>query len=154
QPGEIAATAGTSDVIYGVTDKVEFDPASRVNTFVHVNSTPEQPRFGILLCINRTGILNSWLRKSVFNNLSYEDMNRKAAEINIGAGGLLFYPYGNGAERVLENKNPGAVLRGLQFNNHHQGHVARASQEGIVYSLYYGIGIMKNMGMQVNTVRA
>jgi len=154
QPGDIAATAGTSGVVYGVTDKVEYDPASRVNTFVHVNYTKKDPRYGILLCINGTGILNSWLRKNFFEGLSYNDINQKAAEINIGSEGLLVYPFGNGAERVLKNKNPGASLKGLQFNNHHQGHIARAAQEGIVFSLYYGISIMKQMGMQVNKVRA
>ena len=154
QPGEIAATAGTSGVVYGVTDKVEYDPASRVNTFVHVNNTKSDPRYGILLCINGTGILNSWLRKNFFDGFSYNDINQKAAQINIGSDGLLIYPFGNGAERVLENKNPGASLNGLQFNTHHQGHIARAAQEGIVFSLYYGISIMKQMGMQVNKVRA
>ncbi len=154
QPGEIAATAGTSGVVYGVTDKVEYDPASRVNTFVHVNHTDKDPRYGILLCINGTGILNSWLRKNFFNNISYDDINKIAASAPIGSEGLQFYPFGNGAERVLENRDPGAMMRGLQFNRHHQAHVARAAQEGIVFSLYYGVSIMKQMGLQVNKVRA
>jgi xylulokinase len=154
QPGEIAATAGTSGVVYGVTDKVEYDPASRVNTFVHVNNTADKPRYGILLCINGTGILNSWLRRNFFNGASYNDINKKAAAIKPGAEGLFIYPVGNGAERVLENKNPGASIKGLQFNTHHQGHVARAAQEGIVFSLLYGIAIMKQMGMEVKKVRA
>lgn len=154
QPGEIAATAGTSGVVYGVTDKVEYDPASRVNTFVHVNNSKDKPRYGILLCINGTGILNSWMRKNFFNGLSYNDINKKAAEIKIGSEGLLVYPFGNGAERVLENKNPGASFKKLDFNIHHQGHIARAAQEGIVFSLFYGINIMKQMGMQVSKVRA
>lgn len=154
QPGEIAATAGTSGVVYGVTDKVEYDPASRVNTFVHVNNTANKPRYGILLCINGTGILNSWLRKNVFNGASYNDINNKAAQVQIGSEGLLIYPFGNGAERVLENKDPGASIRGLKFNTHNQSHIARAAQEGIVFSLYYGISIMKQMGMQVTKVRA
>jgi xylulokinase len=154
QPGEIAATAGTSGVVYGVTDKVEYDPASRVNTFVHVNNTTDKRRYGILLCINGTGILNSWLRKNFFNAASYNDINKKAAAITPGAEGLFIYPFGNGAERVLENKNPGASIKGLQFNTHHQGHVARAAQEGIVFSLFYGISVMKQMGMEVNKVRA
>lgn len=154
QPGEIAATAGTSGVVYGVTDKIEYDRASRVNTFVHVNHTSEKPRYGILLCINGTGILNSWLRKSIFNGATYNDINKRAAEVKIGSDGLLIYPFGNGAERVLGNRNPGAAIRNLQFNTHHQGHIARAAQEGIVFSLYYGISIMKEMGMQVTRVRA
>ena len=154
QPGEIAATAGTSGVVYGVTDKVEYDKQSRVNTFVHVNHAKEKPRYGILLCINGTGILSSWLRKNFLGNMPYEEINKKAAEIEIGSGGVLIYPFGNGAERVLGNKNPGASIKGLQFNRHHQGHVARAAQEGIVFSLYYGISIMKQMGMQVSKVRA
>lgn len=154
RPGEIAATAGTSGVVYGVTDKIEYDAASRVNTFVHVNNAENKPRYGVLLCINGTGILNSWLRKNFFNNLTYDEINKKAAAIDIGSEGVLIYPFGNGAERVLGNKNPGASILGVQFNNHHSGHVARAAQEGIVFSLYYGIAIMKEMGMEVNKVRA
>lgn len=154
KPGEIAATAGTSGVIYGVTDQANYDPLSRVNTFVHVNHDQSAPRYGILLCINGTGILNSWLRKNCFADLSYEAMNQLAAGAAIGSEGLLFYPFGNGAERVLVNKDPGAFLRGLQFNRHQREHIARAAQEGIVFSLNYGAEIMQQMGIQLATIRA
>ena len=154
EPGEVAATAGTSGVVYGIIDKPEYDPASRVNTFVHVNHTKKQHRYGVLLCVNGTGILNSWLRKNFFSDLNYEQMNIEAAAIVPGADGLLFYPFGNGAERVLENNDPGASMKGLQFNRHHRGHIARAAQEGIVFALQYGIEIMKDMGMKIKTVRA
>jgi len=154
QPGEIAATAGTSGVVYGVTDKAESDQQSRVNTFVHVNNTDRDKRYGILLCVNGTGILNSWLRKNFFGGLSYEQMNSLAGKIAIGAEGLQIFPFGNGAERILANKNITANLKGLQFNTHDRAHVARAAQEGIVFALNYGMEIMKNMGMQLKTVRA
>ena len=153
-PGEIAATGGTSGVVYGVTDKVSYDPKSRVNTFVHVSHTDEEPRYGILLCVNGTGILNSWLRKNFFNGASYQDINNEAALIPVGSEGVLVYPFGNGAERVLENNNPGARIEGLQFNIHHRGHIARAAQEGIVFSLCYGTEVMGKMGMPMGTVRA
>ncbi len=154
QPGEVAATAGTSGVVYGVTDQVNYDPLSRVNSFAHVNYSSQSKRIGVLLCINGTGILNSWLRKNVFNGLSYEQMNEEAAKVEIGSDGLLFYPFGNGAERVLENKDLGAAMKGLHFNRHHRGHMARAAQEGIVFALNYGMDIMKQMGMKLITVRA
>jgi len=154
QPGEIAATAGTSGVVYGITDTAHSDPKSRVNTFVHVNHTPEKPRYGILLCINGTGILNSWLRKNFFSGDSYESMNQQAAQIEIGSGGVKFYPFGNGAERILENDDSGAGLKGLQFNRHHKAHIARAAQEGIVFAMNYGIEIMKTLNMDLHTVRA
>ncbi len=154
QPGEVAATAGTSGVVYGVTDKVNYDPLSRVNSFAHVNYTKEEKRIGVLLCINGTGILNSWLRKNFFDGLSYDQINSEAAKIEIGSDGLLLYPFGNGAERVLQNKDIGAAMQGLQFNRHHRGHVARAAQEGIVFSLNYGMDVMKQMGMELKTVRA
>ncbi len=154
QPGEVAATAGTSGVVYGIIDKPNYDPQSRVNTFVHVNHKKAKPRYGVLLCVNGTGILNSWLRKNSFGDSSYEQMNKEAALIEPGADGLLFYPFGNGAERVLENKDFGAELKGLQFNRHNRGHVARAAQEGIVFALHYGVEVMKEMGMEINTVRA
>jgi xylulokinase len=153
-PGEIAATAGTSGVVYGVTDKISFDPKSRVNTFVHVNHSEESPRYGVLLCVNGTGILNSWLRKNFYPQLSYEEINKEAGSVNIGSDGLLFYPFGNGAERILENEDTGAGLRGLQFNRHHRGHVARAAQEGIVFALKFGMETMKEMGMELKTIRA
>lgn len=154
KPGEIAATAGTSGVVYGVIDQPAYDPPSRVNTFVHVNHQPHQKRYGVLLCINGTGILNSWMQKNIFQGSSYSEMNELAASTPIGADGLLCYPFGNGAERVLENKAPGAMMRNLDFNRHGRAHLARAAQEGIVFSLCYGIEIMVSMGLQINTVRA
>ncbi|MFM1969380.1 MAG: hypothetical protein RL152_757 [Bacteroidota bacterium] len=154
KPGEIAATAGTSGVVYGVIDQPAYDPKSRVNTFVHVNHQPDAKRYGVLLCINGTGILNSWMQKNVFQGSSYPEMNSLAAATPIGAEGLLCYPFGNGAERVLENKSPGAMINKLDFNRHTKAHLARAAQEGIVFSLCYGIEIMVAMGLKINTVRA
>ena len=153
-PGEVAATAGTSGVVYGVIDKPSFDPQSRVNTFVHVNHKKDQKRFGILLCVNGTGILNSWLQKNIFNHLSYPEINAMASGVEIGANGLLCYPFGNGAERVLGNKNPGSQLKNLHFNQHTHAHIARAAQEGIVFALYYGMEIMMQMGLSLKTVKA
>ncbi|WP_201743871.1 xylulokinase [Hymenobacter busanensis] len=153
QPGEIAATAGTSGVVYGISDAPTADPHSRVNAFVHVNSTPEQPRNGVLMCMNGTGILNSWLRK-VVGELPYDEMNQLAAQAPIGAAGLQFFPFGNGAERILENQPTDAELRGLNFNIHDRRHVLRAAQEGIVFALVYGLNIMRAAGVQVHTVRA
>ena len=154
QPGEVAATAGTSGVVYGIIYKPNYDSKSRVNTFVHVNHTEKDPRYGVLLCVNGTGILNSWLRKNFFSDSSYEQINKEAAMAPAGSDELLIYPFGNGAERVLENKDLGAVMKVLQFNRHNRGHIARASQEGIVFALHYGVEVMKEMGMEIKTVRA
>lgn len=154
EPGEIAATAGTSGVVYGVSDQVRFDPASRVNSFAHVNHSKTQTRIGILLCINGTGILNSWLRTNVLANASYADINAMAAKVPAGSEGLLLYPFGNGAERVLENRSPGAGVKNLQFNQHTAAHLARAAQEGIVWSMQYGMEIMQQMGLSSGTIRA
>ena len=154
QPGEVAATAGTSGVVYGVIDKPNYDPQSRVNTFVHVNHEKKKPRYGVLLCVNGTGILNSWLRKNFFADSNYEQINKEAASVPPGSDELLIYPFGNGAERVLENKDLGAVMKVVQFNRHHRGHIARAAQEGIVFALHYGVEVMKEMGMEIKTVRA
>ena len=154
QPGEVAATAGTSGVVYGIFDKPNYDPKSRVNTFVHVNHTKKDPRYGVLLCVNGTGILNSWLRKNFFSDSSYDQINKEASLAPAGSDELLIYPFGNGAERVLENKDLGAVMKVLQFNRHNRGHIARASQEGIVFALHYGVEVMKEMGMEIKTVRA
>jgi len=153
QPGEIAATAGTSGVVYGISDEPTADLQSRVNTFVHVNHTAEQPRNGVMACINGTGILNSWLRRTL-GDLSYQEMNELAAQAPIGAEGLVFLPFGNGAERVLENQQTDASLVGLNFNIHSRAHVLRAAQEGIVFALYYGISIMQQAGVAVQRVRA
>lgn len=154
QPGEVAATAGTSGVIYGVTDKVAYDPLSRVNSFAHVNHTSANNRIGILLCINGTGILNSWVKNNIFKGQSYELINEAAAAVSPGSEGLLIYPFGNGAERVLGNIDRGATICNLHFNRHQSSHIARAAQEGIVYSLAYGMEIMTEMGLHLKTVRA
>ena len=154
EPGEVAATAGTSGVIYGVTDQKKFDPLSRVNTFLHVNHSPENPRLGVLLCINGTGILNSWLRRNVTENISYDTMNSIAGKISPGSDALSILPFGNGAERMLGNRDVGARIMGLNFNTHHKGHIFRAAQEGIVFSINYGLGIMKETGIIPAVIRA
>jgi xylulokinase len=156
-PGETAATAGTSGVIYSVTDKNAFDPKSRVNTFVHVNNTPQQTSNGVLLCINGTGILNSWLRKNTkaySNAYDYTEMNKLASQSPIGSEGLTVLPFGNGAERILENKSVEASFHGLNFNRHSQAHIFRAAQEGIVFALRYGFDILQEMGLKTNVIRA
>jgi xylulokinase len=153
-PGEIAATAGTSGVIYGVSGQVKYDPQSRVNTFVHVNNTKDEIRNGILLCVNGTGILNSWVKKIAGEDISYNQMNELAATIKPGSDGLTILPFGNGAERVLENKETGCSIHNLNFNIHGKAHLFRAAQEGIVFSLYYGIKIMQNMGVGIQVIRA
>jgi xylulokinase len=152
--GEIAATAGTSGVIYGVIDKINCDKLSRVNPFAHVNYTIEQPRFGVLLCINGTGIQNSWIRKQIAGSLSYDEMNKLAYDIQVGSEGVCVIPFGNGAERVLENKNVKGQILGLDFNRHTSAHLFRASQEGIAFSLKYGLDIMKEMGLKISVIRA
>lgn len=154
-PGEIASTAGTSGVVYGVLDTLDYDKRSRVNTFAHVNYTPEQIRLGVLLCINGTGILNSWLKNNFATSLSsYGDMNELASLSPIGSKGLSIIPFGNGAERVLENKEVNCSIQGINFNIHTKGDVLRAAQEGIVFSYEYGMDIMRNMGMDIQVIRA
>ena len=154
-PGEVATTAGTSGVVYGVSGDVKYDPQSRVNTFAHVNHSAAESRLGVLLCINGTGILNSWLNKYVGNKaFSYEEMNRKASEIAIGSDGLSILPFGNGSERVLGNKNIGAQISGLGFNIHTDAHLFRAAQEGIVFSFKYGMEIMEQIGINAKVIRA
>lgn len=153
-PGEIATTAGTSGVVYGVSDEIKYDPQSRVNTFAHVNHSSENARLGVLLCINGTGILNAWLKRTIGENLSYEKMNELAAAVPVGSTGLNILPFGNGAERVLNNKNIGSILSGLNFNIHDKGHLLRAAQEGIVFSFNYGMEIMKNIGINASVIRA
>ncbi len=156
QPGEIAVTAGTSGVVYGVSDQKNYDQRSRVNVFVHVNHSAEDPRYGVLLCLNGTGILNSWLKHNFVagEGLDYEQMNELAAQLPVGSDGLVILPYGNGAERTLENRNIGASVHGWNFNIHKKAHFLRAAQEGIVFALNYGLGIMRNMGIQLTTVKA
>jgi xylulokinase len=154
-PGEIAATAGTSGVVYGIGDKPDYDPKSRVNTFVHVNDSPKAHRNGVLLCLNGTGILNSWLKHNIAAaGEDYPQMNDLAGKVSIGSDGLVVLPFGNGAERTLENKNIGASIGGMNFNTHTKAHLLRAAQEGIVFALNYGLGIMRQMGIEIRTVRA
>ena len=156
-PGETAATAGTSGVIYSVTEKNAFDVHSRVNTFIHVNNDAHAKRNGVLLCVNGTGILNSWLRKNLKGSgaaFDYAQMNQFAAATPVGAEGLSFLPFGNGAERILKNRSINSSIHGLDFNQHNQSHILRAAQEGIVFALKYGFEILQEMGLRTSIIRA
>ena len=154
-PGEIAATAGTSGVVYGVSDEIKYDPDSRVNTFAHVNHSKDDPRLGVLLCINGTGILYSWLKRNmVFVDIDYNEMNKLAAGVPIGAKGLTVLPFGNGAERMLSNRDLGSVFGNLNFNIHSNAYIIRAAQEGVVFAFNYGMEIMKTTGIKPSVIRA
>lgn len=153
-PGEIATTAGTSGVVYGVSEEIKYDIYSRVNTFAHVNHSNNQNRLGVLLCINGTGILNSWIHKLAGGSISYKEMDEIAAQIAIGSEDVSILPFGNGAERVLRNKNIGSQISGINFNTHNKTHLFRAAQEGIVFSFNYGMEIMKEIGIHANVIRA
>lgn len=154
QPGEVAATAGTSGVIYGVTDKLTYDQQSRINTFAHVNHTPEEKRLGVLLCINGTGSLNRWVKQLLGTSISYNEMNRIAAEAPVGSAGLRILPFGNGAERMLNNKIVGAHINNIDLNIHNQSHIFRAVHEGIACAFRYGLDIMRSNGMSPSVIRA
>ena len=153
-PGEVAATAGTSGVIYGVSDNLNYDPLNRINSFAHVNHSQDQNRIGILLCINGTGIFNRWIRDMVGSHQSYESLNMEASKISVGSDGLLMLPFGNGAERMLNNAVIGAHIHGLDFNKHHAAHLVRAAQEGISFAFRYGLDIMRENNMQPTIIRA
>lgn len=154
EPGEVVATAGTSGVIYGVIDELAYDVKSRVNTFAHVNHTALQKRLGVLLCINGTGILNRWVKNITGNPYSYDQMNALAAKIKPGSNGLLMLPFGNGAERVFENKILKSHINNIDFNVHTPAHLFRASQEGIAFAFRYGLDIMKENGIRPLVIRA
>jgi len=154
-PGEIAATAGTSGVVYGVSDEVKYDPLSRVNSFAHVNHSPELNRLGVLLCINGCGIQYSWLRQHLAQReMNYPALNDLALEAPIGSDGLLMLPFGNGAERMLGNKDVGATVKNINFNIHNSAHLVRAAQEGVAFAMHYGMEILKEIGINPTVIRA
>lgn len=154
EPGEVAATAGTSGVIYGISDQLTYDNESRINSFAHVNYTEERKRLGILLCINGTGILNRWVRNITGNKYSYSQMNQMAGDVAPGSDGLTVLPFGNGAERMLNNKNVGTHISDVDLNKHTEAHIFRAAQEGIAFAFRYGLDIMKENGMHPQVIRA
>ncbi|WP_295671897.1 FGGY family carbohydrate kinase [uncultured Mucilaginibacter sp.] len=153
-PGEVAATAGTSGVIYGVSDQLAYDQQSRVNTFAHVNYAETQKRLGVLLCINGVGSMYRWLKNIIGASESYLQMNSKGAEAPAGSNGLLVLPFGNGAERMLNNKIVGAQFCNIDLNIHTQAHMIRAVQEGIAFAFRYGLDIMRENGMNPTVIRA
>lgn len=153
-PGEIAATSGTSGVVYGIVDEARYDQLSRVNAFAHVNHQADQQRIGVLLCINGAGIQYGWMKHQVARSeTSYEDMERMASTVPVGSDGLCLLPFGNGAERMLGNRNLNAHLFNLQLNRHTRAHTFRAALEGVAFSFVYGINILKELGIQVSVMR-
>lgn len=154
KPGELAANAGTSGVFFGLSEKKIFDKKWRINTFLHVNHTAEKSRHAALMCINGTGIQYSWIKNQLASGWNYEQLNHLAEQVSAGADGLKVFPFGNGAERVLQNLSPGASIRNLDFNRHELKHLIRAALEGIVFSMNYGLDIMKEIGMDFSVIRA
>ncbi|MDF1698634.1 MAG: FGGY family carbohydrate kinase [Saprospiraceae bacterium] len=152
--GEVAATCGTSGVVYGIIDRPIYDIGSRVNAFAHVNYEKNYDKIGILLCINGAGITYNWMQKQIAHlGMSYDEMEELASSIPIGSDGLKILPFGNGAERMLSNKNMGAQIHNLDFNRHTKAHLFRAALESIAFSFIYGINIMKDLGLDMNVIK-
>ena len=154
EPGEIATTAGTSGVIYGVSSELKYDPNCRVNSFAHVNYTKDLRRIGVLMCINGTGILNRWLKENFFSTNSYTDLNSYANQSEIGSKDLMCFPYGNGAERIFNNKIIGGSFRNLDFNRHQKNEISRSVQEGIAFSMVYGLELLNSSGIVPQKIKA
>ena len=154
EPGEIATTAGTSGVIYGVSSELKYDPNCRVNSFAHVNYTKDLRRIGVLMCINGTGILNRWVKENFFPTNSYADLNNYANQSEIGSKDLLCFPYGNGAERIFNNKIIGGSFRNLDFNRHQKNEISRSVQEGIAFSMVYGLELLNSSGIVPQKIKA
>lgn len=157
EPGEVAATAGTSGVIYAVTDTNISDEKSRINTFLHVNDTDTQPRNGVLICVNGTGILYSWLKRLLTKGpcgMEYEEMNSLASKVEPGSEGLMCMPFGNGAERIFQNQIIGSHFSNINFNVHTTSHIIRSGLEGIVYAMNAGLEVFKELGGQPTSIRA
>lgn len=154
-PNQVAATGGTSGVVYGIVDKLIYDKQSRINGFAHVNHTKASPRIGALLCINGAGIQYAWMRKQIAQDgVQYSDMERMVSSIPVGSDGLRIIPFGNGAERMLNNTNPGARINNLQFNRHTRAHFYRAALEGIAFSFIYGFQLLKELGLDPQVIKA
>ncbi len=156
--GDIATTAGTSAVMYAVSSENTFDKKNRVNTFLHVNNTPKNKHNGVMLCINGSGILYQWLRKMISVSrdelVSYEVLNNEASLVKPGSEGLRFYPFGNGVERIFNNKEVNSGIENLNYNIHQPSHVIRSACEGIVFAMNYGFEVMQSIGIQGKVVRA
>ncbi|MEY3957251.1 MAG: Xylulokinase [Bacteroidota bacterium] len=153
-PGDIATTAGTSGVVYGISDELKFDKENRVNSFAHVNHSASKASIGVLMCINGTGILNRWVKQNFFPTMSYTQMNEQGAKAAIGSGGLVCMPFGNGAERIFQNKTIGGSFVNLDFNRHQSAEIIRAAQEGIAFSMVYGIELLGNVGVRPKKLKA
>ncbi|NQZ45207.1 MAG: carbohydrate kinase [Flavobacteriaceae bacterium] len=154
RPGEVAATGGTSGVMYAVTDSTSVSECAKVNNFAHVNyAIGQRQRIGKLLCINGAGIQYRWLLDNLDID-SYDQMNALASTIDVGSDGLILIPFGNGAERMLLNQEVGTRLLNLDLNRHQKGHVCRAALEGIAFAFVYGFEIMQKDGVDPKVIRA
>ena len=153
EDGEVAATGGTSGVVYGVKNQPIADKAARINSFAHVNYTHKTPMTGALLCINAAGILYRWVRLLIGEKLSYSEMEVMAAKATVGSDGAVVLPFGNGAERMLGNRDLGASIEGLQLNRHTKNDIIRASLEGIAFSFIYGMQVLEELGIPIQKMR-
>jgi len=128
KPGQVAATGGTSGVVYALTDKARADEKSRINAY-------------------------RWIKEQ-FGAESYSAMEQQAERIPVGSEGLRILPFGNGAERLLENLETGAQINNLQLNIHKAGHFYRAGLESIAFAFAYGLEMMMPLMGETDTIRA
>jgi xylulokinase len=75
-------------------------------------------------------------------------------DVPVGCEGLINFPFGNGAERIFNNKIIGSHFINLNFNKHGKAHLYRSAIEGIAFSFAYGIELMKEDQSLINVIKA
>lgn len=160
QTGIIAATIGTSGVVFGCCDTPFIDEQRRA-MFSLCHSVPG--KYCFLGCTLGAGGSFKWLRDTFFaaqkETLNakgkdvYDYMTVSAAKVSPGSEGLIFLPYLNGESTPHVDPDARGVFFGLSLR-HDLGSLCRSVMEGVTYSLRDTIEILREFGLKINEVRA
>jgi xylulokinase len=158
--GIIAATIGTSGVVFGCCDTPFIDEQRRA-MYSLCHSVPG--KYCFLGCTLGAGGSFKWVRDTFFADKKerlgaagedvYDHMTALAAKASPGSEGLIFLPYLNGESTPHVNPDARGVFFGLSLR-HDLGALCRSVMEGVTYSLRDTIEILRATGLKISEVRA
>lgn len=147
--GQALSSIGTSGTVLAPSAEPRLDPGARLHTFAH--AVPDT--WYLMGVVLSAGGSLQWLHDVLDDEFPYDALLEEAAGIPAGSEGLIFLPYLSGERTPHGDPMARGVFFGLSLR-HRRAHLVRSVVEGVTYALNDSVSIMRQLGIEVGTIRA
>ncbi len=147
--GIMTITLGSGAQTVMLDDNPMLNPKLNTHLFLSANSSYWFSMGAVL----NAGIAFSWLKRTFFENLSFEEMDNLANSIEPCSNNLVFFPCLAGERTPYLDSNTRGVFLGASYI-HNKGDFIRATMEGIAFSIKESYDLLIERGYNPNKIIA